>query len=774
MFKKFLLGYLLIFSLIIAQNDTTQYAWPTPNFNSSRGLTATFGEFRNTGSSDHFHNAVDIGEPDGNPVYPSMDGVIQYFSNNGYDSYINVKTIVGDKKKHITYYHVVPNPSLYIGQSVKAGQTVIGTIYVGAAHVHLIEYQQMDASSSSYGTAMNPVRPEGGLTPYNDNQAPEIISSSLRFYKDNSSIDIPSDQVKGKVDIKIEVREKNGSSSSQQNNGTYILGYRVLSEDGNTTIYEPENGGAKYRFYFMPNNSDVHYVFIKNVATLSSPVYWLTNGSGEVKINQTLSVGNNYLDTDLLDAGNYLLEIFSEDTRENKTSKRFPFSVVKLPPELNTVLLKNDSIKISWSPYSLNRLAGYRIYYSNLYDDSWRLAVDETKLNASTNQISFESTSEFLQPTNGKSLQYYITAVDSNGNESDKSDTYSSIFHNINAPRLLIVDGFDRYGGNGSWPEPNHSFNVIYSQTIQQALWYFNISSSSNEAVINEEVNLKDYDMVIWFLGDESIEENTLIGNEQGKLARYLESGGRLFITGEDIGQDLDTKHNYNDFTDQLFYHEYLMANLVHNGLEIIFEVNGDEKTIFEGLNIHFGDTYPVDSPDDVEPINGAIPILNYTFERDSTFRKGGIAYTGTFGDSAKVGSFVYLSFPFETIGRQDKREELMEKIQMYLGFNIVDVKKEERVILNNHELLQNYPNPFNPVTTIKYTIPFDAKREKINVNLIVYDILGRKIATIVNHEQKSGNYQVTFDASQLSSGVYYYQLKTNNFIKTKKMTLVK
>ncbi len=253
-----------------------------------------------------------------------MDGVVQYFSNNGYDSYINVKTIIGDKKKHLTYYHVVPNPSLSIGQNVIAGQTVIGTIYVGAAHVHLIEYQQMDASSSSYGTAMNPVRPEGGLTPYNDNQAPEIISSSLRFYKDNSSIDIPSDQVKGKVDIKIEVREKNGTYSSQQNNGTYILGYRVLSEDGNTTIYEPENGGAKYRFYFMPNNSDVHNVFIKNVATLSSPVYWLTNGSGEAKINQTLSVGNNYLDTDLLDAGNYLLEIFSEDTRENKTSKRFP------------------------------------------------------------------------------------------------------------------------------------------------------------------------------------------------------------------------------------------------------------------------------------------------------------------------------------------------------------------------------------------------------------------------------------------------------------------
>lgn len=794
---KLFLIYLLQVSFFWSQTDTTKYSWPTPNFNSSRGLTATFGEFRNTGSSDHFHNAVDIGEPDGNPVYPCIDGVVHYLSDNGYDSYINVISIVNGKKKHITYYHVVPNPSLSIGQNVKAGQSLIGTIYVGAAHVHLIEYQLMDQSSGSYGTSMNPVRPKGGLTPYYDDQAPEIITSSLQFYKDNSFIEIPGNQLNGKVDIKIEVREKNGTSPSQLNNGTYILGYRVLSEDGNTTIYEPANNGNKYRFYYKPSKSYVHNVFIKGIATLSKPVYWLTNGSGEVSINQTLSVGNNYLDTDILDAGNYLLEIFSEDTRENRTSKQFPFSVIKLPPELNTVVLINDSIKISWEAYNLNRLAGYRIYYSNLYENNWKLATDETMLKKDDTNISFISSNDFLQPTNGNLLQYYITAVDSSGNESDKSDTYSTVFHDKSALKLLIVDGFDRYGGTGSWSEPNHNFNIIYSKAIQRALWYFNISSASNEAVINEEVNLNDYDMVIWFLGDESIEENTLIGNEQGKLARYLESGGKLLITGEDIGKDLDTKHSFNDFTDQLFYHEYLMSNFIHDGLEILYEVNGAEETIFEGLNIHFGDTYPVESPDDIEPINGAIPIFNYTYERDSTYRKGGIAYTGTFGDSANIGSFVYLSFPFETIGDSEKRAELMQKIQRYLGFNIVGVETEETFILSNYELLQNYPNPFNPSTTIQYKIssnsvilnPIHQEKnhqdfslqssitgapQNDNVKLIVYDILGREVAVLVNEQQKPGNYQVTFDASKLSSGVYYYQLRTNNFIQTKKMTLIK
>ncbi len=129
---------------------------------------------------------MDIGEPDGNPVYPCMNGVVHYFSNNGYDSYINVKSIVNGQKKHLTYYHVVPNPSLTVGQTVTASQTILGTIYVGAAHVHLIERELMDAASSSIGNEINPIRPEGGLNPYQDSYAPEINGSSIRFFKDKS------------------------------------------------------------------------------------------------------------------------------------------------------------------------------------------------------------------------------------------------------------------------------------------------------------------------------------------------------------------------------------------------------------------------------------------------------------------------------------------------------------------------------------------------------------------------------------------------------------
>ncbi|MGD9900221.1 MAG: T9SS type A sorting domain-containing protein, partial [Calditrichaceae bacterium] len=84
-------------------------------------------------------------------------------------------------------------------------------------------------------------------------------------------------------------------------------------------------------------------------------------------------------------------------------------------------------------------------------------------------------------------------------------------------------------------------------------------------------------------------------------------------------------------------------------------------------------------------------------------------------------------------------------------------------------KLLPNYPNPFNPVTVIPYEIP-----ESSQVVLQVFDILGKKVATIVNAYQNAGRHEVSFDASDLSSGIYYYTIKSNAGIKTSKMILLK
>ncbi len=93
----------------------------------------------------------------------------------------------------------------------------------------------------------------------------------------------------------------------------------------------------------------------------------------------------------------------------------------------------------------------------------------------------------------------------------------------------------------------------------------------------------------------------------------------------------------------------------------------------------------------------------------------------------------------------------------------------KEKIVNHNFELKQNYPNPFNPSTVIQYQIP-----ESGFVTLKVYDILGNEVATLINRKQKAGSYNINFNASALSSGIYFYQLKTGKYVDTKKMILLR
>ncbi len=96
-------------------------------------------------------------------------------------------------------------------------------------------------------------------------------------------------------------------------------------------------------------------------------------------------------------------------------------------------------------------------------------------------------------------------------------------------------------------------------------------------------------------------------------------------------------------------------------------------------------------------------------------------------------------------------------------------VDSEEKRIINDYNLLQNYPNPFNPKTIIQYSIPLDG-----SVRLIVFDMLGREVKTLVNSWKPKGMHSVEFNASFLSSGMYFYRLESVNYVKTMKMIVSK
>ena len=99
----------------------------------------------------------------------------------------------------------------------------------------------------------------------------------------------------------------------------------------------------------------------------------------------------------------------------------------------------------------------------------------------------------------------------------------------------------------------------------------------------------------------------------------------------------------------------------------------------------------------------------------------------------------------------------------------LVGIEDNSQLIPMEFSLSQNFPNPFNPTTQISYSIP-----QKSFVNLKVYDLLGKEISQLINEEKEAGIYEVNFDASNLSSGVYFYHIEAGDFIETKKMILLK
>lgn len=104
----------------------------------------------------------------------------------------------------------------------------------------------------------------------------------------------------------------------------------------------------------------------------------------------------------------------------------------------------------------------------------------------------------------------------------------------------------------------------------------------------------------------------------------------------------------------------------------------------------------------------------------------------------------------------------------LFVTYNLVGIKPVSNKIPERFELYQNYPNPFNPTTSIEFDLP-----KTTFAKVFVYDVLGRVVQTLVNEELRAGNYKVSFEKNNLSSGIYFYKLVTPEYSLTKKMVIV-
>lgn len=94
---------------------------------------------------------------------------------------------------------------------------------------------------------------------------------------------------------------------------------------------------------------------------------------------------------------------------------------------------------------------------------------------------------------------------------------------------------------------------------------------------------------------------------------------------------------------------------------------------------------------------------------------------------------------------------------------------ENEKGTVKEFKLFQNYPNPFNPSTTISWQSPVSG-----HLTLKVYDILGNKVATLVDENKPAGSYEINFDGSKLTSGLYFYKLQVNQYVSVRKMLIIK
>lgn len=751
--KNLFIALLIIPSFLSAQ-DTVKFQWPVTPFNTSQVITGTFCEFRNTLSANHFHSGTDIPKADGSPVYSVLDGIVNSLGTSateGTSAFVRIRTQTPQGWKHISYVHIEPNPAISVGQSVTKGVTILGYILNQQGHTHLTE-RELVATSGGNGVEIGAWRNGGGLTPYIDTYPPEVLW--VKFFQDNSSVEFTSKKVYGKIDIVAQMIERNGTTASSTNNGVYQTGYKILSANKDSVVYNPPTDGTRYKFDYKPSDTYANVIYTLQSNT-STHIYYLTNGNGTHGMStssNSRNVPNNFLDVSLFPPGNYQVMVFAKDTRGNADTIYVPFEISNLdvvppaPPILRAVV--NDStnkVTVRWYANTEPDLKGYRLY-SSINGSTWNLQKDETVLNRNTTSYSFTGISQTTP------VFFRISAVDSAGitNESEFSDTYG-LRPNVAGKKVLLIDAFDRI--SDSYKKLQHNFSAVIGQSVTSRF-----ETAHNKAVVDGSVSLLNYDAVVWSFGDEGSTDETFGATEQSKAIAYLNAGGKIFVNGSEVAYDLDRSSGPSE-ADRNFFNNNLKSSFAGDASGSA-TINGVAGTLFEGLSFAYGDTlqgspYRENFPDYLNPINGSSIVLKYANNLNAATAFGG--------------SVVVLGIPVETIHSKTHRDALMNAVLKYFDITTSIVERDDDHIPAHFSLEQNFPNPFNPSTVITYQLPI-----KSSVTLKIYDVIGRELATIVNETQSAGKYSVQWNAAGLSSGVYLYRLQTNEFSSTKKLVLTK
>ena len=333
------------------------------------------------------------------------------------------------------------------------------------------------------------------------------------------------------------------------------------------------------------------------------------------------------------------------------------------------------------------------------------------------------------------------------------------------SPAVLIINGFDR-----ATTAYTNTYNYIRYHARAFADNGIKFASASNDAILDGLFDLDEFAIVDYLLGEESTVDETFNSAEQLLVQNFLQNGGKLFVSGSEIAWDLDYKGSSSD---KYFYNQFLKAQYIYdapnNQPGLIYRSVPVTGGILDGLgNLYYDNgsrgVYNVKYPDVINGINGGTNCLAYASFANNF---AGVCYAGLFPGGSQPGAVVNLGIPFETFYPDSNRAKILNRVLNF--FAHPEEIQATRQLAATFRLTQNFPNPFNAQTMIPFHL-----QSAVFTSLKIFNLNGAEVATLVESVIPAGDHTVTFDATELASGVYLYRLMTPGFTATRKMEILK
>lgn len=618
--------------------------------------------------------------------------------------------------------------------------------YTGSETLKDVAMNLMDQYS-----AVTPM--EGGLNVWTDSRSfyeegfPAIYYDEYDFSPNYHS----SDDVIANCDLEYCTEVIKGSAA--------MLIYSVESPSPVHNLNAFDVGdGATLKFTWAPNtDSDFNE-------------YKLYSGLSADSLEYVISTEDTtYNLTGLLEGVEYYFGVSSTDVDGNETLITSTSAVPNNLPKAPAGVQANPAwyqIELSWFPNDELDLIGYE--------------VNKSKLDSNGDKLT--STSFFVEDTSftdedcesGVWYLYEVAAMDADSNLSIDNTKIESRVISLDKGVLFVnqTTGRDGSPGNPTIQEVNDFYNSLAEGSFEAD--YVNIDETNKVNM----AHLGAHQLIVWHVDHSDDVNQTEYSEYIDLIGEYLLEGGNLLFTGYRPVRAFSYEFgNVNEFSPYVFISGYLNISASFYAPFTLFNEAVTEELGFPTLEIDSakvaGNDGHLKNIESIVPTEKGITIYSYGSNYDINSLQGSMAGRSVgvvFQSSIYDYSSIVLSFPLYYTKQEQAKQFLRYALKNVFDVptGIKDYPQEEKIV-NDFQLSQNYPNPFNPTTSIEYQVASSGL-----VSLKVYDVLGREVKKLVNEVKTPGSYSVTFDASNLSSGIYFYTITSGSFTQTRKMILMK